>query len=785
MKKILIMLFVTLSLSKSVAQTYADKKIYLVDSLDFTSISISDKTVLDSCLIHFHSIKTDTVKLHIIVSFIEQCNDANLWCRYNDWVNKYSKRKLFELQNSKNVILKDAYKRFLASTYNNSGFYFQSISELDSAILYFEKSLKLQLEIKNNDGASSLYNNIGYIYKQLAKYDLAIDFFNKSLKIKEKINDKKGQAMSLINIGSIYFHQGNYPLALNYFFNSLKIQEEIDDKQGAANSINNIANIYEKQKEYSMAIEYYNKSLNLVKSTGFKIGEAYNYSNLGNVYELIGDTLLALENYNKSLTIRTEINDKKGMATCYNNIGYILFTQNKLVEAMDYYNKSFVIFKEINFTPGISNIYKNIGKLKLKLGKVKEAIDFGEKGLLIAKEIGFPEMIKNNAELLNKAYEKDGRFKEALEMRNLEISMRDSLENEKNTKYIIQQQTQYQYEKQKALDDVENDKKLAVEREAKEKQKIITYSTIAGSLMLALFLAFVYNRLQVTRKQKLIIEEQKEVVEKAHHELEEKNHEILQSINYAKRLQQSILPPPRLVKEYMKDSFVLYMPKDIVAGDFYWIESHNNKIYFAAADCTGHGVPGAMVSMVCHNALNRALLEFGLLKPAQILDKASELVDETFSKSEDNVQDGMDISLYCLDTQTRELQWAGANNPLWMITKENVIASEAKQSAQELKFIEIKADKQPVGRYENRKPFTNHAIQLNEGDSLFSITDGYPDQFGGEIGKKYTYKKLREFLLSINEKPMTLQKDELIAEFEKWRRENEQVDDICIIGVRV
>jgi serine phosphatase RsbU (regulator of sigma subunit)/Tfp pilus assembly protein PilF len=771
------------------------KKITLLLLIFNLSLSKSAAQNIDSLKLALKNAKHDTTRCNVLSQLSELEPDEKLWPLYNDTLKAICEKYLASNLTSP---LRSFYLKYLAGALNNVGYLANQQGDISTALDYYHRSLKISEEIKDKEGIAYSLNNIGYIYVNQGDIPKALEYYHRSLKIREEIKDKQGIAQSLNNIGYIYDNQGDLPKALDYYHRSLKIREEIKDKKGIANTLTNIGYIYRYQGDHSKALDYYQRSLSIMEEIKDKQGIASSLNNIGLIYSKQGDIPKALDYYHRSLKIQEEIKDKQGIATSLNNIGIIFQNQGDLPTALDYYNRSLTVMEEIKDKQGIAYCLNSIAKAMLQTGLLIGARDYAERGLKIAQELGYPENIQRSSWTLSKIYSKTGNWKGAYEMQVLFKQMSDSINNEANKKASLQKQFQYEYEKKAAADSVANAKaneiknaqiaKQQAELKAKRNQQ---YALYGGLIIVVLFLGFIYNRLQITRKQKGIIEEQKEVVEKAHHELEEKNHEILQSITYAKRLQQSILPPPRLVKEYMKDSFVLYMPKDIVAGDFYWIESHNNKIYFAAADCTGHGVPGAMVSMVCHNALNRALLEFGLLKPAQILDKASELVDETFSKSEDNVQDGMDISLYCLDTQTRELEWAGANNPLWIIPHlaspkgRNTPSPKENGLGDEVRFIEIKADKQPVGRYENRKPFTNHTIQLNEGDSLFSITDGYADQFGGEQGKKYTYKKLREFLLSMNNKPMTLQKDELIAEFEKWRGNNEQVDDVCIIGVKV
>ena len=317
-----------------------------------------------------------------------------------------------------------------------------------------------------------------------------------------------------------------------------------------------------------------------------------------------------------------------------------------------------------------------------------------------------------------------------------------------------------------------------------------------GSSFILLILgihSFMKVRTNNLRQSKLLLEEkvkvrtievvkQKEEIELQKLIVEEKNKAIIDSMQYAKRIQSAILPPEKLIKQYLEKSFILYLPKDIVAGDFYWLEHKDDNILFAAADCTGHGVPGAMVSVVCNNGLNRSVREYGISEPGKILDKTREIIIQEFEKSEEDVKDGMDIALCSLRFEVRGLklkdsetvallQYAGANNSLWIIRNKE--------------FIEYKPNKQPIGKVDNPKPFTTHTIELQKEDTVYVFTDGFADQFGGEKGKKFMYKPFKELLLSIQEKTMEEQKIMLEQHFENWKEKLEQVDDVCIIGVRI
>jgi len=276
-------------------------------------------------------------------------------------------------------------------------------------------------------------------------------------------------------------------------------------------------------------------------------------------------------------------------------------------------------------------------------------------------------------------------------------------------------------------------------------------------------------------------------------QLEIKNKEITDSINYAKRIQDAILPSPNQLNKYLKNGFVLYLPKDIVAGDFYWmevcpLENEDKNVFFAAADCTGHGVPGAMVSVVCSNALSKVVIEEGETDPGKILDRTREIVVASFDRNGEDVKDGMDISFCKLDLDNLKLQWAGANNPLWIIRPSEKTTSEIERSVDntsDFEFFEIRGNIQPIGKTDNPKPFTTHSVELKKGDTIYLITDGFADQFGGEKGKKLKTTNFKKLLLGMQHAPMNKQKERLLDAFNTWKNDFEQVDDVCIIGVRI
>jgi len=323
---------------------------------------------------------------------------------------------------------------------------------------------------------------------------------------------------------------------------------------------------------------------------------------------------------------------------------------------------------------------------------------------------------------------------------------------------------------------------------------------LAVAFILTFTIAF-YFRTIVNDFEK-IIKKKNALLKETKSEIENQHKEIKASINYAKRIQEAILPSDALIKKYLPNSFIYYQPKDIIAGDFYWIhilpepngwEINGDTILFSAADCTGHGVPGAMVSVVCNNALNQSVKEFGITQPNLILEKTRGLVVETFSESIENVQDGMDLALCSLNLKTNKLQYAGANNPLWVIRPVRHAELDSAFKEQTLKqvqggeyeLIETKGNKHHVGKCDHMPDFTNHTIKLEKGDTIYIFSDGYVDQFGGPKGKKFMSAKFKQLLLSIQDKPMSEQKEIIQTNFNDWKGDLEQVDDVCVIGVKI
>lgn len=612
------------------------------------------------------------------------------------------------------------------------------------------------------------FNNIGFIYKRSGETIKGLDYYLRAHSAFLLLDDPRGLSTACNNLGLVYYSLGDIELALSYYNRALKIREETGDRHGMGNTYSNLGLLYQAQNDTIKSLEYYRKSLTVREEIDDQEGIAQSLNNIGTIYLDYGNYDSTMYYYRHSYATSESISDERGMSLALSNMANVYRLQGELDTALYYNYQTLAIRERINFLTGIANTTCKIGELYTYIGKPDSALKYAEWSMKVSEKLGYAEQIMNAAMILSQVYEKQGDGMKALSYFKMYIEHRDKINNEKTRAATSKQQLTYEYEKQKAIDDAAHLKELEVEQQRQAKQKIILAATIGGLILVLAFLVFIVNRLRLTRKQKAIIEQQKQVVENAHEQLEQKNREILDSINYAKRIQNAILPSQRIVQQSLPESFIMYRPKDIVAGDFYWMERKNNSLLFAVADCTGHGVPGALVSVICNNGLNRSVREFNLTDPGKVLEKTRDIVIGEFEKSDDDVKDGMDISLCSITGST--LQWAGANNGLWIIRGPEL--------------IEFKPNKQPIGKYSENRPFITHVFDLLKGDLLYMYSDGYADQFGGGKGKKFKASQLKEVLLSIRTESLGRQKQILEDRFDAWKGELEQLDDVCIWGMR-
>jgi serine phosphatase RsbU (regulator of sigma subunit) len=709
-------------------------------------------------------------------------------------------KKIDSLQNFLKTAKEDTLKvnslNLLAQQYINVGTY----SRGDTLT---QQAMKLAERLNFKKGIADSYSTLGgSLSYQGRNYDALKNYFT-SLKIRKELGDKKGISNSCSNIGSEYQDQGDYPEALDYYFKSLKIKEELGKEGDIAKMLNTIGFLYDAQADHSKALDYYFKALKIsgdIKDMQLQ-ASTYNYIGIAYAYQAeINPTLSqkelllnkALDSYFQSLKIAEELKDKNEIAKTLGNIGGVYAEQAIVIspkahlnsaeqtikkglqsKAIDCFFKALKLDEELGNESDIGVWLSNIGLVYTRIGKFKEAGFYLKRAVALDGSLGVLDGLRQDEEALSQLYDTIKQYKLANIHYKKAMMLKDKIFNRENEKQFVRKEMKYEFDKETDKLNAENEKQQAIAEEKNRKQKFIIWSVAAGLLLVLSFSVFVFRSLRIARKQKQIIEIKNAETEFQKKIIQEKNKDITDSIFYAKQIQDALLGEEEHMSKHLPEHFILFMPKDIVSGDFYWNAEKQQYWYFATADCTGHGVPGAIMSMLCISFLNDIVLSEDLLSPSEILNRLRDKVVKELRQTGESGgnRDGMDISLVRLNLVTKEIQWAGANNVLNFIRNGNI--------------EKIKADKQPIGYHPESHPFTNHEIQLQKGDTIYIYSDGYSDQFGGAKGKKFTYKQLENVIVSNNQVPMNDQKELLKKQFMEWKGSLEQVDDVCVFGVRV
>lgn len=610
----------------------------------------------------------------------------------------------------------------------------------DSSIGYCEDaaelSKKYNLEVQL---AHSLHCECRYL---LLKGDLktTIEKLNKAISLFEKNKELKGLAKSYslksIALGRLEKREEE----LSYLLKAKEIYISLNDNQGLSNTLQNLSNAYSDSRQYQNALDALEelKKLNLPEN-----GKDF----------------------------YTEI-----------NYGGIYFNQNKITEALSHFQKAVNIANEYKMLDSEITGITRIAECYQRLNNLEKAQEFYQSALTLATENHLLVEEKDALKGIVDLYEKEKNYSSAFfTLKRLKL-IEDSLLNIEKIKSINDIEHKLQLtEKEKII--AEQSLSLEKEKVALASSKNNTLMLIAGLIIVGIAFIFLFYYNSKTKKLFALIQKQKIEVESQKEIIEIKNKDVMDSIHYAKYIQGSMLPSAKAMNSLFPDNFVLYKPKDVVAGDFYWTETIDNKPVLAVCDCTGHGVPGAMVSIVACNALNRAIKEFKLSNPALIFDKVNELMQETFSKSDYEVNDGMDGVLCVFDYDTMKLHIAAANNPIWIVSQP---AIKTDLWEEPWSLSQISADKKPIGKFkEEVTPFTLKTVSVEKGEMIYLFSDGYADQFGGPKGKKFKYKQLQELLTSVAKLPAAEQCSSLNKTITDWQGNLDQVDDILIVGIRI
>lgn len=621
------------------------------------------------------------------------------------------------------------------------------------------------------------YTTLGNIYYSKGEYLLSLSCHQNSLGIRKSIQDQAGIATSYNNIALIFTLQGNYSEALKNHFASLKIKENLNNKRGMAISYNNIGLIFRDQGKDQEALEYLDRSLQLAKQEGLTNIIATCYVNIGAIYADRRKYELSLKYLNLSLDLSKKENNLENISNALGNIGEVLSKQGNYKEALEKEFEAIKIKQVIGDQLGESTFLIDVSTTYYRMGDITLATKYGEKALTLSEKIEAAKQIQEASKVLVDCYRKKGDFKKALEMQTLSLTIHDSILSKANSQELIKQDLKYAYEKKALADSLnfENQKKIA-EISNKEELKIEENKQITLYIILALVVLsalFILNRFSYIKKQKNIIESQSKNLEVTHVELEERAREIRESILYSKEIQNAFLKSPTNSENYFKDTVLLYRPKDVVSGDFYWYKEIGDDMYVAVGDSTGHGVPGAIISVLAIQSLEKTIHK---ITNNGVLHRLNEYMKQEFNvyyNDKDHVSIGLDYSIICISKSLKKLFVSGSGS--------TVLVKDVNNKLETNKFDNLNIGGSTPASYE---PSTV-TYDLKQVQSVFLYTDGIVDQKGKETGKKFGSKKLKNMIMNLNTKDAGTAKEKMDKELDDWMQDGTQIDDITLLGIQI
>jgi serine phosphatase RsbU (regulator of sigma subunit)/Tfp pilus assembly protein PilF len=636
---------------------------------------------------------------------------------------------------------------FIALLYS-SELYSQSLEELKASLSKSKKDTNRVILLRDIAFELSMSNP-----KEASKYA------EECLALSNEIGFQKGIALAYNTFGVINFAKGNYGKAIENYYKSLKINEKIGNKQGIASNFGNIGNAYFRESNFKNAKEYLRKAIPINQELNNKIGLSNNYSNLGLVFLAEKNYNLALQSFNESLKINTESNRISGIAGNQNNIGLVNIELKNYKEALKNFNYAMYGYEMLADSNNLSNVLNNIGEALIKFNKKQLAYDYLKRALDISRRIGAKSLEMNTHKILSQFNEGNDNLKSLYHLKEF-YQLRDSIKNFEDQLKLAELNFDYKEEKK--------NQELKLKDAEISNKNFIIFSSIAGLILLLVLVFIIFNRFQVKKKSALVLEEKNKLIEEKSHELQIKNEEIISSIRYAERIQKAVLPFQSELKENTIDYSLLFRPKDIVSGDYYWFAKNNEYLYFSVADCTGHGVPGSMLSMIGTMLLNEAIQK-GCVYPSEILT----YLDTNFRKSlidtshDENINDGMDLAIVLFNKSTRELFISTAGRPV-LILIENKI-EEVKQSSKGI------GSKRAVN-------FEDFKLKSDAELKVILYSDGLTDQSNAER-KKFGSNKLKELVESNSKANIVEICNAIENKLDEHQLQTEQRDDITLLGI--
>jgi len=688
------------------------------------------------------------------------------------------------------------------------GYCYYGRNDYDLAISHFNQSLQIARKNSYDEWIALGLNRIGNVYQLKSNNSQAFEAYKEALQINQKVDNKPEIARSLVNLGSVYNLFGSYQKSIEYFLEALAIYENLNEKEGIAWTSLSIARLFKRLGLYEKAIQYAEPALikyrEIEHRTGNSNGVTLSLTELGNIYFYLGQYDKAIENTKTVLEINIQHKNIQAIAANHLLLGIINFEKGDITNAEKDLNCALDLKQQVKDSIDLSKLYRYLGETMIQKNNLQQGIDFISKGLSIANKHHLISDVKDSYLSLSKAQIKRKDYKKALEYQTQYTSLKDSI----NSSEIARLEMQYDFDKREKEQELIAKQRDEVQQAKIERQRVFTiFITIALvlTILLALIIFYYYsekkkiNQVLLVQKneienQKHEIEAQRDLATRQRDQIADQQKLITDSIRYASRIQSAVLPRENVLSKLMKEHFILYKPKNIVSGDFYLVtELSDGRLIVAVADCTGHGVPGAFMSMLSIAHLKELVAKVQNVSAGDILYKLRSLIISSLNQQGnegDNV-DGLDMSLAIIDRKSHTLEYAGAFMPIMVCRRKKnesipLDYFDDRVDSESFDLFEIKADKMPISYFVlGEKPFTTHKVTLQEEDTIYMMTDGYNDQFGGANNTKFLLSNFKKLLLNLQHMTLLEQKKVLTQTMDAYMGNYKQVDDILVLGFKV
>ncbi|GIV28433.1 MAG: hypothetical protein KatS3mg027_2247 [Bacteroidia bacterium] len=659
------------------------------------------------------------------------------------------------------------------------------------------KELNDSIRLKVLRWVNGVKNNYAFYYYEkgaykeaLSLWDALIDSYDSIIKVNKGISEiYKDYSEVINNKASAYESVGFYNEAIKLYFHSLKLSEAVGDRSQIARILNNLGYLHKNIDDIDKAIKFYNMALEIREKTQDSLGIALILNNIARIYLDKKEPIKAEGLLLKSLSIYNHYNDLEGIATVKCNLGKVCIDLMQFDKSKRYLFDAWFCYLNLDKEVELASVFDDLANLFMiqyinnsKTNYLDSAFKYIRKAEWIALKYKLLYALRDVYNIYSRFYTLKNDFKKGFEFHNKVDSIYKIINESELQKLALKQELEYEAEKTLNQKQLEHSKEMAIANEKNQKQKIILMAVFGGLILSLIFVVLIYQSMRQLNQKNKVIAQQKQEVEQQKEIIEQKQKDILDSIHYSKLIQKSILPHRSDIWRAIPQSFVLYKPKDIVAGDFYWFHVIGDYCLLAVADCTGHGVPGAFMSILNNDKLNEAV-NFST-EVDEILYYVNINVKKTLKQFEkDSIsKDGMDVILvkvpytllHDMNVKDISIEFAGANRPLYVYNSNSKSVEE------------YKTTKASIGGFtEQNQVFEKFSLTLHRQDCVYLTTDGYIDQFGGEKNKKLMSSGFRKLIQEIGELHYQDQKEKLFTFFEKWKGSNEQVDDVCILGFKV